>query len=148
MEYKVTENSDSYLYINQLLYQQLDNFSYLNNFIKSKNIIPSVVFLPQTLKLISENNNINLVSDCLNFLDVIKFYSGLIYSEEEYYINLIKNIIISNRTVLQTDNVLNKDIIDDFLFSSKEDVNDFLENNKIFLAIYICSLLNFIFFSF
>jgi len=147
MKYKSTETIDSNFQINQLLFQQLDNIPSLNDFIKSKNLIPSVIFLPQTLKLISEHNNINLIIDSLNFLDIIKFYSGLIYGDKEYYLNLIKNIIISNRTVLDIESILNRDIVDDFLFISSEDANDFLENNKILLAIYTCSLLNFVFFS-
>lgn len=147
MKYKSTETIDSNFQINQLLFQQLDNIPSLNDFIKSKNLIPSAIFLPQTLKLISEHNNINLIIDSLNFLDIIKFYSGLIYGDKEYYLNLIKNIIISNRTVLDIESILNRDIVDDFLFISSEDANDFLENNKILLAIYTCSLLNFVFFS-
>lgn len=132
----------------EYIYQQVDNFEVLKNFVISKNIRPSIVFLPQTIKQIDIelNTRIDLLLNCIDFLDVVKFYSLLLYSDEKYFISKVTKLIIQNRTVNNIGYVIGKDCVDDFIFKSEEEAIDFIENNKFLLSIYICSLVLLIFF--
>jgi hypothetical protein len=129
-----------------LLEQQMNNFPLIRGYVNNKNLTPSVIFLPQTLKEISENNNLDLFLECLNMLDMVKFYSGVLYSDTEYFTNKVINVITDNRTVENINYCINKDMYDDFIFSTKEDAKGFILNNKALIAIYLYSLLSLIFF--
>lgn len=131
-----------------LLEQQLTNFPELRSFIISKGIKPSMLFLPQTLKSISEELGYKptLILEAMDFLDIIKFYSIVLYSDPEVFTNHICSMIITNRTVNDINKTINKEVLDDFIFSSKDDANTFLINNKFLIAIYLFSVVNLIFY--
>lgn len=132
----------------EYLYQQLDNFYSLKGFVTSKNIRPSIVFLPQTIKQLDNelSTRTELLLDCIDFLDIIKIYSLLLYSDENYFTDKVTNLIVDTRTVNNISYVLSKDSLDDFIFKSREEAIEFIENNKSLLAIYLCSLVLLIFF--
>lgn len=132
----------------EYLYQQLDNFNSLKSFIISRDIRPSTIFLPQTIKQIDSELSLrtDLLLECFDFLDIVKIYSLLLYSDERYFINKVIKLIVDTRTVNNINFTVGKESVDDFIFKSKEEANDFLENNKLLLSIYLSSLLLLIFF--
>jgi len=132
-----------------LLQQQTENFPELSAFVKGKDIKPSVLFLPQTLKLIDNEFDFrnNLVYECLDYLDIVKFYSMTIYGDPESFLSNIKNLIVENRTVNNSSHVLSRTSLDDLTFKSKEEALEFLDNNKLLLSIYLFSLVSLIFFT-
>lgn len=131
-----------------LLSQQLDNFTSLKNFVALHQLRPSSVFLPQTLKTISESLDFNndILFESIDFIDIVKFYSTLLYSDSELFFDKVCNTIIENRTVYQHNVVLNKAALSDFLFSDKGEAKIFLLSNKFLVAIYLVSLLQLVFF--
>lgn len=131
-----------------LLDQQTENFQELKAFIKAKGIKPSNLFLPQTLKTISEEINYKptLILETIDYLDIVKFYSTILYSDTESFTNDICSIIVENRTVININQSINKSVVDDFIFQSKEEAHEFLINNKFLIAIYLFSLVNLIFY--
>lgn len=132
-----------------LLEQQQENFPALYNYVKGKNISPSIIFLPQTLKQIDAEFSIHqeLLYECLTYLDIVKTYSFITYNDTNFFTENIKKIIVENRTVLQHANCIAKDTIDDFIFSNQNEAYEFLENNKTILAIHIFSLVFLIFYT-
>lgn len=132
-----------------LLEQQRENFSQLHSLVKSKDIKPAVVFLPQTLKLLDQEltSKSDLILDCLNYLDVVKIYSISVYGDPDTYLNSIMKVIVKNRSVINLNYSIAKDAVDDFIFAKSEEAHEFLENNKLLLAIYLYSLIEFIFYT-
>ena len=132
-----------------LLATQKDNCPVLRSFLKEKSLRPASIFLPQTLKQIDTEftNNGDLVLDCVNFLDIIKIYSIEVYGDSESYLERIKHFVVENRTVNSTGSVLAKEALDDYTFAKREDALAFLDSNKLLLAIYVYSLINFILYS-
>jgi len=132
-----------------LLETQRENFYSLAEFIKTRDLRPSRIFLPQTLKMIDAEFNAreDLISDCIDYLDVVKIYSITIYGDGESFLEEIKQNIINNRTVSDYNGVLSKEILDDFIFNSKEEAKHFLDNNKLLVALYLYSLVNLIFYT-
>lgn len=132
-----------------LLQQQTENFPELSTFVKSKDIKPSVLFLPQTLKMIDSefDYRTNLVYECLDYIDIVKFYSMTIYGDPESFLTNVKNLIVENRTVNNSSHVLSRNSLDDLTFKSKEEALEFLDNNKLLLSIYLFSLVSLIFFT-
>lgn len=131
-----------------LLEQQSDNFLAIKSFLNEKNLNPSVIFLSQTLKNIAEEITYRneLVIECFNYLDLVKIYSLIIYNDPEHFINNILQVITSNRVITNEKLVINKDAIDDFLFTSQEDMQNFILNNKFLISLYIFSIINTIFY--
>lgn len=132
-----------------LLATQKDNHIHLAEFVKSKSMKPAMVFLPQTMKMVDAelSNKEDLIMDCINFLDAIKIYSLSVYGDSECYLERIKHFLVENRTVNSINHSLAKDALDDFIFAKREDTMSFLDNNKLLLAIYVYSLINFILYS-
>lgn len=133
-----------------LLSTQKDNMPVLRDFIKSKDLKPATIFLPQTLKMLdaelSSGQDV-LVHDCINFLDAIKIYSLAVYGDSEIYLDRIEYFIVENRTVENLRHTLSGEALDDFFFSKKEDAMSFLKNNKFIVAMYVYTLINFILYS-
>lgn len=141
---KIPNDNDDILF---LIQQQQDNFPTLKEVIKKLDISPSTLLLPQSVNSISSviDSNILIIIESITFLDIIKLYSFKIYGEPELFVKNIKSLIISNRTYKNNTNskkILNIDIVSDFIYSSEESLDEFLDNNKVFLALYIFSLLN------
>jgi len=132
-----------------LLEQQKDNFHALAEFVKSKDIKPSRIFLPQTLKVLDAEFSVreDLILDCIDYLDVIKIYSISVYGDSESYLEEIKRTIVENRTANSNATILAQDALDDFMFTSKEEATTFLNNNKLLIALYLYSLVNLIFYT-
>lgn len=131
-----------------LLDQQLDNFPTLRSFVVGNNIRPSSVFLPQTLKLISEavDSRGDILFEALDFIDIVKFYSLLIYGDPEFFPEKVVSIILGTRVVVSENFGLNKEALSDFIFSNKEEAHDFLMSNIYLVSIYLVSLTNLILF--
>lgn len=122
---------------------QLDQYPTLINLIKIRSIASSSVFLPQTLRVIDHelSQNTELIYECISFLDMVNLCSFLCYGDRSLFVtNMIESIVYS-RTVNKVDTVLAKDNMDDFLFTTREDLEGFIDSNKPVLAIYIYSLL-------
>jgi len=146
MQEQTTKEKDNIIL---LLYQQSDNFIALKSFVIINNITPSVVFLPQTLKLIDSefSNKLNLVTDCLNYLDVVRLFSLTIHDDADYYLDNINHLLIENRTIEDIRHTLANKTLDDFIFNHKEEATVFLNNNKLLVAIYLFSLIHFVMYS-
>lgn len=131
-----------------LLEQQNDNFPTIASFIKEKELNSTILFLPQTLKGIAEEITYrnNLMIECFTYLDLVKIYSLITYNDFERFTDNILNIITTNRVTEDSKLIINKEAIDDFLFSSKEDMGKFIQSNKFLLSLYIFSLVNKIFY--
>jgi len=127
-----------------LLEQQNDNFPVITTFIKEKRLNPTVLFLPQTLKGLSEEitHRSDLMIECFSYLDLVKIYSLVTYNDPEHFTDNVLNIIASNRVVEDSRLIVNKEATDDFLFSSKEDMVRFIQSNKFLLSLYIFSLID------
>lgn len=131
-----------------LLEQQNDNFPVLAGFLKEKGLTSTTLFLAQSLKGIAEEitHRNDLLIECFTYLDLVKIYSLTTYNDPESFTNNIISLIVVNRVVDKPNLVINRDAIDDFLFSSTEDMNSFLFNNKFLLALYIFAIVNKMFF--
>lgn len=131
-----------------LLEQQNDNFPAMESFLKEKELSSTVLFLAQSLKGIAEeiSHRNELLIECFTYLDIVKIYSLIIYNDPESFTNNIISLITNNRTVDTPNLIINRDAIDDFLFTSKEDMKSFIENNKFLLALYIFTIVNKMFF--
>lgn len=127
-----------------LLEQQNDNFPAMTGFIKEKGINPTVLFLPQTLKGLAEEITYrnDLMIECFSYLDLVKIYSLITYNDSECFTDNVIHIVSTNRVVEDSNLIINKDAVDDFLFSSKEDMEKFIKSNKFLLSLYIFSLIN------
>jgi len=132
-----------------LLDQQKENFPAMYNYIKSKNITPSTIFLPQILKQIDSEFSLHqeLLFESLSYLDIVNTYSLVVYSDSFFFIENMKKIIVNNRTVINHNNCIAKDAIDDFIFNKKEEALEFIENNKTILSLYIFSVVFLIFYT-
>lgn len=129
-----------------LLATQKGNYPALSGLMKKHNLKPASVFLPQTLKNLDTEflNSEELVMDCINFLDVVKIYSITVYGDSESYLESIKHFIVENRTIKNAGGqVLAEKAVDDFTFANAKETLAFLDNNKLLLATYVYSLINF-----
>ena len=131
-----------------LLETQHDNFPAIKNFLKEKGLNQTTLFLPQTLKSLAEEitHRSDLIIECLNYLDIVKIYSLITYNDSERFTNTVIDIVTTNRIITETNLVINISAIDDFIFSSKEDMQKFLCNNKFLISLYIFSMINTIFY--
>lgn len=131
-----------------LLEQQNDNFPAMAEFLAEKGLSSTVLFLAQSLKGIAEEISYRneLLIECFTYLDIVKIYSLVIYNDPEAFTNNIISLITNNRIVTKPSLVINHDAIDDFLFTSMEDMQSFIENNKFLLALYIFAVVNKMFF--
>jgi len=131
-----------------LLEQQTENFAAMKSFLTEKGLTPSTLFLSQTLKGIAEEitHRNELMIECFTYLDLVKIYSLTTYNEPEHFTDSILNIITTNRVITAEKLIINKEAIDDFLFTSKEGMQDFLLNNKFLISLYIFSMINTIFY--
>lgn len=132
-----------------MLNVQKDNFPLLSGLLKTKFGNPGSIFLPQNLQMLDDEVNVkeDVVIECMAYLDVVKNYSIGIYGDSETYINQIVQSIVTSRTVFDLNKVLGKNVVQDYLYSDKKSFYEFLNNNKILIAIYIFSLVNFITFA-
>lgn len=133
-----------------LLATQKDNHLFLREFVKTKDLRPANIFLPQTMKMIDaemSSGKEELVLDCINFLDAIKIYSLSVYGDSESYLNSVKAIVVSNRCVPNIGKTLAGESVGDYVFTKAEDAVSFLENNPYLLSIYVYALINFILYS-
>lgn len=133
-----------------LLYTQKDNHAFLREFIKARDLRPSNIFLPQTMKMIDaemSGGKEDLVLDCINFLDAIKIYSLSVYGDSECYLNSVKEIIVTNRTVSNINKTLAGESVGDYVFTKADEARQFMENNPFLVAIYVYTLINFILYS-
>ena len=131
-----------------LLETQIDNFPAIKGFLKEKGLNQTTLFLPQTLKGLAEEitHRNDLMIECLNYLDIVKIYSLTTYDDSERFTDTVIDIVTTNRAIMETKLVINISAIDDFIFSSKEDMQKFLFNNKFLIALYIFSMINTIFY--
>ena len=131
-----------------LLEQQTENFVAMKSFLTEKRLTPSTLFLSQTLKGVAEEitHRSELMIECFTYLDLVKIYSLTTYNEPEHFTDSILNIITTNRVITAEKLIINKEAIDDFLFTSKEGMQDFLLNNKFLISLYIFSMINTIFY--
>ncbi len=131
-----------------LLEQQNDNFPAMEGFLKEKGLSSTVLFLAQSLKGIAEeiSHRNELLIECFTYLDVVKIYSLVTYDDPEAFTNNIVSLITNNRTAVTPGLIINREAIDDFLFTSTEDMKSFIENNKFLLALYIFAIVNKMFF--
>jgi len=132
-----------------LIAQELSNFPNIMSFVKTNNVRPSSVFLPQTIKTISDTISYNdsIIFEAIDLLDTVRLFSVLLYSNEDFFIDSIKSIISSSRTVKDTSLTIGINQLDDFIYTSKEHLLDVLDSNHTLLAIYIFSLVFFVSFS-
>jgi len=68
------------------------------------------------------------------------------YNDPNTFIDEVAKSIIDNRLVNNPNKVIGADIMNDFIFSKREEAEEFLINNKLLLALYIYSMVTLIFF--
>ena len=131
-----------------LLEQQLDNFSAISGFLNEKGLNSTTLFLPQSLKGIAEEikHRNDLWIECFTYLDLVKIYSLTTYNDSELFTNNVIDIIGGNRTAPNERLMSNKEAVDDFLFTSKEDLGNFLLNNNFLISLYIFSMIKTMFY--
>ncbi|NTV77888.1 MAG: hypothetical protein HGA25_01770 [Clostridiales bacterium] len=131
-----------------LLEQQLDNFSAISGFLNEKGLNSTTLFLPQSLKGIAEEikHRNDLLIECFTYLDLVKIYSLTTYNDSELFTNNIIDVIGSNRTAPNERLMSNKEAVDDFLFTSKDDLGNFLLNNNFLISLYIFSMIKTMFY--
>lgn len=131
-----------------LLEQQIENFPAIKGFMIEKGLGPTTLFLPQTLKGLAEEitHRNDLMIECFTYLDLVKIYSLTTYNDSELFTNTIMDIVTNNRITTIAKLVINTEAVDDFIFTSKEDMYNFLINNKFLISMYIFSMINKIFY--
>jgi len=142
-------HDENYTQMLSLLETQLDNFPNLDLLLTRQNITSSSLFLPQVIKIIDDifSKNENYLYDCLNLLDVTNIFSLIVYNDPNVFFNKLVESIAHLRTVKVNEYIINNDYLSDFIFSSKEDVEKFLDANKYLVAIYLYSTLKTIFYT-
>ena len=118
------------------------SFPFLDSFVKSKYITPGVFFLPQTLKVIDNELSYNqeLVPQTLDYIDMVKVYSSIVYGDAEHFTNELIKIAASNRVIGNPTLMLATDALDDYTFTSQQAAVEFLQNNPMVLSIYVYTL--------
>lgn len=147
--FSVTDTITSSNDILSMLEQQLDNFPTIKNLVSSKDLCPGNIFLPQTLKLIEQELTFKeeIIVELITFLDIINNYSFIVYGDNTVFLdNIIDNIVFSRTVSNSIKNLLAKDSLDDYIFSTREDAIIFINDNKLILGIYIYSLLYIVFY--
>ena len=129
------------------LHLKKDNFSTLKQITSVLNVTPATLFLPQTLKSLDDEIliNKNLIIDSINYLDMVRLMSFSIYRDPNVFVNVLLSNIVESRTVSTSSHCLAENAVDDFLYSEKEDLYNFVYDNKVILAIYIYSIVSVIF---
>ena len=142
----MSESTDMELIV--LLSQQGDNFPSLRGFIAGLNLRPSGVLLPETVKKVDATFNYqpSLVAEAIDYLDMVKFYSIVLYGDSNVLIDKVIKSIGETRSVESFSKTLISDGLNPYIFKTKEDALNFLENNKVFIAIYICSMVDMLMF--
>ena len=129
-----------------ILIMELDRFSSMNWVLEERRITPTVLLLPQTLKDLSELIYVrnDVLIECIDFLDILRFYSLLTYNDTFTLYNHIVDIMIENRTIPDRNSeklVLNEQAVDDLIYSDKDRFSVFLNSNKFLVALFTFSLL-------
>lgn len=131
-----------------LLDQQSENFPVMKSFITEKGLNPTILFLPQTLKGLAEEmtHRNELMIECFNYLDLVKIYSFITYDDSERFTDNLIKIITNNRFVKNEKLIANREATDDFLFTSEEEMKNFVDSNKYLIPLYIYSMIGKIFY--
>lgn len=134
MEVKDTNSEKIILY----LFNYLDSYDEIKALVNNLNLDISNLFLPNSLialdKILEDNEKLCL--QLINFMDVVKFYSLLLYNDESYFTTKIKKIIVSNRVLNSNVNIIGKKSFNSILFDSEGGLNDLLDNNISLLSLY------------
>lgn len=144
MEKASTENSGERILV--LLEQQLEDYSEISSYIKEHDVEPGNIYLESYLFKFGTTleNNAQFRLQLLQFLDVVNFYSFIIYDDPDYFVKHTIRIILSSRTVDNTKGLIGESGVDAIIFepSKKEDAENFVAQNKLLLSLYIFSLVS------
>jgi hypothetical protein len=130
-----------------LIREQLSNYPNLKAIVEEHRMRPSSLFLPQSLKAISDliSYNESVIFEAMDLLDVVATYSLLYYSDEEFFTKSIKNVIMNSRLAQDMSLTVGAAQIDDFIYNDKIGFSAFLNSNPTLVGLYIYTLVKFIF---
>ena len=121
-----------------------DLFAYIN----SNSIRPSSVFLPQTVQKLDSDlvYKDSIIFEAIDFLDTLCFYSHQLHGNPTALYDAFKQAAMCSRTVANTSLMVSASSIDDFIFTSKEDLAVFIDSNPWIISIYVASIVNLLMF--
>lgn len=125
------------------LLEYTETYDEINAVISKYNLELSNIFLPNTITVLDKEFTINekLCLQLLSFLDIVKFYSFILYGDENYFTSHINKIIISNRKIKTDYMLLGKEKYDSILFNEEGGLDDLILNNVSLVSLYIFTLL-------
>jgi hypothetical protein len=137
------------LSILEFLETQQDNFPEIKEFLTSLSLVPSSIFLPQSLSNISDKiaREPNYLYSLFSYLDIISVGSLSIYNDPNFITNKFVKLIVNNRTIYSSKDSLNSEEVSDFVFRDSSEATQFLDSNKHLIALYVYSLMQLVFYS-
>lgn len=126
------------------LIEYLDSYDEIKKLISNLNIDISNMFLPNTLVAIDKafSTNEKLCLQLLNFIDLVKFYSFLLFNDPNYFTNNICKIIVSNRVLVNEKSIYGKEVISSIFYSNDGGLEDLLESNTLLVSLYVFVLVS------
>lgn len=122
-----------------LLEKQRANFPTIGNYVKSLQLSPGYLLLPQTVETMMTrlNADAQLVSECISFLETVDFCSLVVYGDYAAFTEQVIDILTANRHIPDSSSCGYLTSFDDFIWSDTEDLEIFLANNPAILSFYI-----------
>lgn len=142
---EVTNNYSDML---QLLQSQVKNYPSMMAFYLKHIPVPSIVFVPQTLRLLDGEftRNTDFLYECMSFLDTVSMFSiQETGNPDGYFDNLISGLA-TTRTVVEPASMLIADQMNNIIYSDKENFYRLVNNNKNIVSMYIFAMVCKIFF--
>lgn len=129
-----------------LLHEHFSKVPTLVKFVKERSLIPSTLFTSASISACVEalDGSVDLTSDCIIFSDLTRLYSFNYFSDTEGFYSIIRNILMSGRTLSNNKQPLYKSATNDFYFSDSEQLRNFLLDNELLIVIYVVSMIEMI----
>lgn len=125
-----------------LIFEALQEFHALRNFIETRQVNTANIFTPVYLNTLATEieTHKTFVEECITFLDIVNLYSFMVYDSEEKFVTGIKKLILSSRLVKHTSLQLNASGMDEYVFEERQSGLDFIESNSTLLSVFIACL--------
>lgn len=122
-----------------LLESQIKNYPSMFAFYTKNIYTPSVVLVPQTLKLIDGEmtRNSTFLYEALTFLDAITLFSLQETGGPMDFFNSVVSGLMETRTVNDEKLLLSANEMSNVIYNNANDIQSLLVNNKILVSIYV-----------
>lgn len=126
-----------------VLETQLELFPSIYYFIKNTYTHPSLVLTPDSIETISIalRTDSGLLNDCISFMDSLHLLSSISTGDVSAFTNTFVDLLQTTRVFKRAELCINANDLDYYMYSSEEDLNNFLTNNSLIFSIYIYATL-------